>query len=137
MHEAKACVIACIDFRFQDYLTDFLANSKFAHAYDLVSVAGASRDFVNPVEDDNMRYVWKELDISVSLHNPSTIIVVDHQDCGGYAQDNTIPAGLSEEEDFKSHEIYVTQLYDKLKETYPERHVEMYFMNLQGVAREF
>jgi len=79
MHRAKNCIITCIDFRLQKAYSDFIKSRNMLGESDIISLAGCFRDLVKPLEN---------------LHNPDNIILLDHQDCGGYTQDDTIVQGL-------------------------------------------
>jgi carbonic anhydrase len=118
MHKAKALVIACIDFRFHTKLHYFLSKEHLWGKCDLISVAGASRDLIKPVLPEDGEYLWKQLEISLKLHDPHEIILVDHQDCGGYAQDGTIPKGLLYSEDKNMHSVFLLQIKKIIKQKY-------------------
>src|SRR3990167_9746884 len=114
MHKAKAVVITCMDFRFHDKIQDFLKKKGYLGHCDEIVIAGASRDFVKPVHPEDGKYVWKQLGLSIKLHDPDEIIVIDHQDCGGYAQDGTIPSGLEVQIDKSKHLVFLEELKDKI-----------------------
>ena len=130
MHKAKACVVTCIDFRFQKKIQDLLKLKGYIGVCDQISVAGASRDFIKPVKKEDGEYAWKQLEMSIKLHHPDEIIFIDHQDCGGYAQDGTIPGGLSKDEDKKAHTGFSKKLFKKLHLKFPEKKVRFYYAEL-------
>lgn len=132
MHKANAVVILCMDFRFHDKIQEYLRNEGLLGHIDEISIAGGTRDFITPVEENDGRYVWKQLDLSVKLHDPDRIIFIDHQDCGGYAQDITIPSGLEKEEDIAKHKGYMEKLLLKLKEKYPEKEIVFKYAPFEG-----
>ncbi len=127
MHKAKSIIFSCMDFRFQDKTQSFLKENGYLGSSDEVIVAGGSRDFVTPIEEDDGRYVWKQLGLSIKLHDPDQIIFIDHQDCGGYAQDETIPSGLDFEKDKKEHIKWLTILKEKLLEKYPNKEILFFY----------
>lgn len=102
----------------------------------MISVAGCSRDFIFPVDPIDEKYVWKELGLSVKLHDPDKIIFIDHQDCGGYAQDSTIPSGLEKEKDAEEHKKYFEKLKQKLQENYPDKEFQFFHAALDGGVDE-
>lgn len=136
MHKAKACVVTCIDFRFQEQIHEFLKTKHLENSVDLISVAGCSRDFIVPIDPIDEKYVWKELELSVKLHDPDEIIFIDHQDCGGYAQDGTIPGGLDVEEDRNRHIEQLKSLKKKLEGSYPEKSFNFFHADLNGGVTE-
>jgi len=110
MHKAKACILSCIDFRFQEQIHNWLEENGYMGKSDLIDVAGASRDLVAPIKENHKKALMREIELSVNLHDPDEIIIIDHQDCGGYAQDGTIPSGLSKKEDIEMHLPYIEDL---------------------------
>lgn len=132
MHKAKAVVVGCIDFRFRGFIDKYLHEQDFGSSYDLISVAGGSRDFIVPVEENDGRYAWKQLELSLKLHDPDMIVFVDHQDCGGYAQDGTIPGGLVVEEDKQKHLTFLKELKEILSSKYPEKVFKAFHADLVG-----
>jgi len=136
MSKVQACVTGCIDFRFRDFEDDFFKHQDWGHSYDLITVAGGSRDFVTPVEEADGKYVWKQLELSVQLHNPDLLVFIDHQDCGGYAQDGTIPGKLKFANDIKEHTKFFEQLKEKLNKKYPTKLSLFYFAGLDGRVQE-
>lgn len=136
MHKVKACVVGCIDFRFRDYEDSFFKHQKWGGSYDLITIAGGSRDFVLPVEVEDGKYVWKQLELSIKLHDPDLVVFMDHQDCGGYAQDGTIQNGLEFAKDEEEHKKFFKKLKEKLEERYPTKKVEFFFVGLNGVIEE-
>ena len=132
MHKAKACVIGCIDFRFREVTDNFLKSQPWADSYDLISVAGSSRDFIKPMQDSHGDYAWLQLELSIKLHEPDLVVFVDHQDCGGYAQDGTIPGGLQVDEDKEKHSKMLEQLKGRLLEKYPSKQFQFFHISLDG-----
>lgn len=132
MHKAKAVVISCMDFRFQESLKNYLEDKGLIGESDRIIIAGASRDFVCPVNEQFKNYVWTQLDLSLKLHDPEIVMVVDHQDCGGYAQDGTIAKGISVDEDRKAHEHYLAELKQEFNNKYPQKEIRFFYMPLDG-----
>ncbi len=136
MHKAKACIITCMDFRFHEAIQGFLKEKGYLGTSDEISIAGGSRDFIKPVEEDDGRYIWKELGLSIKLHDPDEVVFIDHQDCGGYAQDGTIPSGLEPAADQAEHHKYFTQLQEKFNTLYPGKILKFYHAKLDGSVTE-
>lgn len=132
MHKAKACVITCMDFRFQDKIQGFIKEQGWLGECDEIILAGASRDIVKPLETFHKDSIMRQIALSVKLHNPDEIIIIDHQDCGGYAQDQTIPGGLETEKDQAEHKIYAEQTLDLLTKVYPDKKISIYFATFSG-----
>jgi len=121
-----------MDFRFAKVIDDYLIRQDYMGKSDIISIAGSSRDFITPVDENDGRYAWKQLDLSIKLHDPEEILIIDHQDCGGYAQDNTIPKGITEDEDKNLHHEFMKKIVDKIKSVYPTKKVVLVYANLAG-----
>lgn len=134
MHKAKAIVIGCIDFRFRGAIDKFLQTQEFGDSYDLINIAGGSRDFISPVETADGQYVWKQLELSLKLHEPDMIVFIDHQDCGGYAQDGTIPGGLVLQEDMDKHKEFLQKLQIIVAGKYPGKILKAFHADLEGIV---
>lgn len=131
--KAKALVLSCIDFRFVDFEQDFLhKNQNLAGEYDLLTLAGASLALSDFSSDSVNQTFWEELELSVSLHKINKVIILDHQDCGAYAQE--IDAKLSENpaKEIELHTKYLNQANRLIKKRYPDLQVELYFVQLDG-----
>ena len=72
-HTCDAFVASCIDFRFRNYLNDWLGKKMTDKTYDYVGYAGASK---------NLGVIMEQLDISVRLHQVKEVILINHEDCG-------------------------------------------------------
>jgi carbonic anhydrase len=136
MHKAKACVIACIDFRFQNSVQNFLKDKGYLGKCDTIILARASRDLVKPLEKFHKELILRQIDMSVKLHDPEEIIVIDHQDCGGYAQDGTIPQGLDLAEDEKLHIKYARKAFAILTKKYPDKKIQIFYATLDGPIKK-
>lgn len=80
-HTCKALVISCIDFRFQKLIQEFLTANGYQDDHDLITYPGAS-------------LAWEQIKdavaISFRLHQPAEVILIDHEDCGAYGEDNKL-----------------------------------------------
>jgi len=136
MHKAKNCVVTCIDFRLQKAYADVIASKGWLGESDVVSVAGCSRDLVKPLSDFHKASLLRQIELSIKLHDSDTIIFLDHQDCGGYAQDGTIPQGLELNDDKKQHADYANKVKELINNLFPAKEVKVYFVQLDGEAEE-
>ncbi len=122
----------CMDFRFHNEMQKWLKDQGYLGHSDEVVVAGASRDLVKPLEEFHKDALLRQIELSVKLHDPDEIVVIDHQDCGGYAQDNTITSGLSLEEDKKEHQKYFNDARKLLEAKFPNKTVKTFYAQLDG-----
>lgn len=132
MKKAKNCIISCIDFRIQEAFFDWLKESHKLGVSDIIEVAGSTRDIAKPIKLEDKDELLRNIEISVVLHNPENIILVDHQDCGGYAQDNTIPKGLEFERDLKEHMVFAKIAKKELKEKFPKKVIKNFYIGLNN-----
>lgn len=132
MHKAKALLITCIDFRFHQFNKELYSKKEYLGKTDLLSVAGASRDFIYPLDPTHGEYVWRQLDLSIKLHDPEEIIICDHEECGAYAQDGMIPIKLTVKEDRAEHIKILKKLKPRLQKRYPNKTFIFLFAYLSG-----
>lgn len=137
MHKAKACVLMCMDFRLQKTTQKWLEDRGYLGNCDEVIVAGASRDLVRPLEDFHKKALLRQIELSVKLHDPDEIVVIDHQDCGGYAQDNTIASGIEKHEDKKSHFEFAKEAKELLEKTFPGKKIVTVYAPLSGMIEDY
>ncbi len=132
MHKAKACILMCMDFRFQKSTQNWLEEKGYLGNCDEIIVAGASRDLVKPIKKFHKDALLRQITLSVKLHDIDEIIIIDHQDCGGYAKDNTIPSNLETNKDKSFHKKYALNTKKILKEKFPGKKLSFYYARLDG-----
>ncbi len=100
--EAKSFVLACIDPRFTAALESYLLRNLGTNSYDLFILAGASMGgnltsngtFPATIPACNIVSAgnnWQEtlfdhIQVAISLHNVTQVIIIDHLGCGAYGQ---------------------------------------------------
>jgi len=130
VHQTKALVLSCIDFRFLTAERSFLKSKNLTNEYDLTALAGASLALTGFPHKSDAEAFWDQLDISYQLHHINQVIIIDHQDCGAYAM--MIDANLSKdpERELQVHTDYLNQAYSSIHSRYPELKIELYFATL-------
>lgn len=130
VHQTKALVLSCIDFRFLTAERYFLRNKNLTDEYDWTALAGASLAVTGFPHKSDAEAFWDQLDISYRLHHIHKVIVIDHQDCGAYAM--MIDPNLSKdpERELQVHTDYLNQAYSSIRSRYPDLEVELYFATL-------
>lgn len=90
-------VLSCMDLRLTDNLVDFLEHDNLQNRYDHFILAGASllccednRSYFLPGSFEKYAH-WKKaledhLELAVALHQIKDVYIIEHQDCGAYAQ---------------------------------------------------
>jgi len=114
-HICDALIVACIDFRFQKYIQNWLTKKFKNKTYDYVGFAGSTK---------NLDIIMNQLDISVRLHHIKQVILIHHEDCGAYGKESTHDRHAK---DLKKAEKLINKKYPDLK-------VDLYYLHLD---REF
>ncbi len=78
-HRCSSVLVRCINFRLQGPIGRWLDDQGLVGDCDLVSKAGAVKDIVAGGTS-----VMADIDIAVSLHMITRVILMNHTDCGAY-----------------------------------------------------
>lgn len=114
-HKTQALAIHCIDFRFQQMISEHLAESGLTGQFDRISLPGASKDL-----DQVLQYAQ----VSIRLHDPDQVLIYEHQDCGAYGQDNSL----------ETHRQSTANLANALKDIKPRLKIETFFATFEGIT---
>lgn len=71
----------CMDFRFGKKMKEFMETNGLMGDADLVSIAGAAKNIVNP---ETQAFALRQIEISKTLHEMKRVFLVNHTDCGAY-----------------------------------------------------
>lgn len=112
-HSCDAIVVSCIDFRFQNYLRDWLDKTLKEKSYDYVGFAGSTKD---------LNTILKQIDISVRLHSIKETYLIHHEDCGAYGSQSTP----------QRHASDLTQAKNQIQLKYPSLKVFLFYLHLNG-----
>ncbi|MDP3973886.1 MAG: hypothetical protein Q8P92_03555 [Candidatus Daviesbacteria bacterium] len=118
-HNAEGLVVTCIDFRLQEAINRWIAQNFQPKAYDRVALAGGVK---------SLDTVLGQIDIAVRLHNIKKVVLINHDDCGAYGQENfpdTQTEHLRHTEDLRNAKA-------KIKEKHPDLEVETFYLHLDG-----
>lgn len=94
MHHCTALNIRCIDFRFREFTDQHLEKEMGILDFDLVTKPGGAKELAEKGKDTGL---FQDIALSISLHQPEKIILVNHIDCGAYGGSKEF-ASQSEEE---------------------------------------
>lgn len=136
MKNPTAIVISCANYRFQRRTHTYLKHHYRLNIVDTIALAGGTRNFVCPPDKKAGILAAEQLFVSLKLHYPRQLIFVDHQDCGSYSADNTIPSGLQRAADLAAHTIHFCTLSSYLKERYPDIKTRFFYEPLAGDMEE-
>ncbi|MDP3982164.1 MAG: hypothetical protein Q8P70_01280 [bacterium] len=123
----EAVAVRCIDFRIQKFLNAYL-DEKFPGSYDCLSLAGGVKHLLDDGEEYNT--ALHNLRISHSLHYPSRIVLIQHEDCGAYG--GCVAFENDFEKELAFHKQQMEQAEELLKQHFPEASIEKLLIRLSG-----
>ena len=126
-HTCKGVALHCIDFRFRKRLEEFLHERFLNDDYDLIVVAGSVKSLAG--ERDGSCFLTEQFDISLRLHVPSVIVLLQHEDCGAYGGSVAF-TDFEAELNFQKEELRKAAAL--LYERFPKVAIERYFIRLSG-----
>lgn len=127
-HNCKAAIIHCIDFRLGPAIKAYMEERGLLGDCDVIAVAGAAKDLVEPGSESDRDFLMRQIDISKQLHHINTVILMNHTDCGAYGGRTAFVSTNEEEENHRSHMAQAAAL---IKDKYPELNVEMVLADLR------
>lgn len=118
-HTTQGALLTCIDFRFQEAFPQYM-KQKGIEGYDRISVAGATKAFMDPKPESETEFVLNQFDISVGLHKVQDIVLMNHEDCGAYGGRDAFDSANAEHD---THFDHMEKTASLLKERFPEVNV--------------
>ena len=118
-HKAEVIVVTCIDFRLQEAINNWISQNFPPKTFDRVALAGGVK---------NLESILGQIDIAVRLHHIKKVVLVNHEDCGAYGQENfpeTQAEHIKHSKDLKNAKA-------KVKEIHPDLDVETHYLHLNG-----
>ena len=112
-HTCDALVVGCIDFRFIQYIQDFLDTELAGKTFDVVGYPGATKDW---------DAVVRAIEVSERLHHPRQLLLINHEDCGAYGVEGTP----------WRHEADLHKARKAVLSKYPDVQVDLYYLHLDG-----
>lgn len=116
-HITEAVIVTCIDFRFQEYINNWISENFAPKTFDRVAIAGGVFD---------IDYVAKQVEISKRLHHIKKVILINHEDCGAYREAGTT----------QKHAAGLKNAKTKINQQYPDLEVESYYLHLDGTFED-
>lgn len=113
-HTCEAVIVTCIDFRFQEYINNWISENFQPKTYDRVAIAGGVFDF---------NCVLKQVEISKRLHRIKKVVLINHEDCGAYGETGTA----------EKHADDLKNAASKIKNQYPDLEVATYYLHLSFI----
>ena len=122
-------VLSCIDPRFQPKVFKYLKAKELTGKYSSFTIAGAAIGVTHRKFKKWHSTFWENLSTSIKLHKISSLIVINHNDCGAAKIVNgkkkfnlTIENTIHKESFFK--------IKKKLKKKYPDLKVSFKIMKI-------
>lgn len=130
-HSTKAAVIACIDFRFHALLPGALAKTFdiSSEEYDDIKLAGGAGNLATIAKQHPERFqaVMDDIDLAISGHHITTVILLNHEQCGKYASLGRSFESIREERAF--HRTELLQASQAVRSRFPHVEVLMGFVH--------
>ena len=127
MKKYKAMVLSCIDPRFQSKVFNYLKRKKLTGKYSSFTIAGGGIGVTANRFKKWHSTFWENLATSIKLHKITSLIVINHNDCGAAKIVNGKKKfNLSVEN--KIHKESFIKIKKKLKKKYPNLKVSFKIM---------
>ncbi len=111
-HGCDAVVVACIDYRFQDFLHQW-TEEKLKDGYDYIGFAGSTKD---------LDTIMEQIGISVRLHHINNAHLIHHEECGAYGAESTL----------ERHAEELRKAKEEILKKHPNLSVSLYYLHLDG-----
>ena len=129
MKKYKAMVLSCIDPRFQSKVFNYLKKKKLTGKYSYFAIAGGGIGVTAKKFKKWHSTFWGNLATSIKLHKISSLIVINHNDCGAAKIVNGKKKfNLSVEN--KIHKESFIKIKKELKKKYPNLKVSFKIMKV-------
>ncbi len=112
-HSCDNLVVTCIDFRFQDYINNWISKNVPPKSYDRVAFAGGVK---------NLDTILSQIEVSKRLHDIKKVVLINHEDCGAYRAEGGV----------ERHYEDLRNASSKIKQQIPNLEVETYYLHLDG-----
>lgn len=116
-HTCEVVIVSCIDFRFQEYINNWIKENFTPKTFDRVALAGGV--FV-------LDAVINQIEISKRLHHINKVILINHEDCGAYGE-----AGTAEK-----HAHDLKEAAEKIQAEIPGLEINPYYLHLDGTFQQ-
>jgi len=104
-HKAEAVVVTCMDFRFCDQLRSAIKEAFNISAYDTIRLAGGAKNLSSPDADYRREVVLSDIATACKLHDVKLVMLLNHEQCGAYAQAGHQFVDAQAESDFHAGEL--------------------------------
>jgi len=130
VYRADACVVSCIDARFELVTRKFLKKRGILWA-DPLKIAGGAKAFASPADESERSFALGQVRTSMRLHGTHRVMLIVHTDCGAYGGLQAFDG--NEEREAANHESELRIAMAFLKNNIPPIEVECYYLKFTGV----
>ncbi|HEX8984757.1 MAG TPA: carbonic anhydrase [Bryobacteraceae bacterium] len=123
VYTADACVIGCIDARFDAAIRKLLKR-RGVLLYDYVRIPGSAKPLAAPEDPAERDFLLRAVRTSMRLHRVTRVLLIGHNDCGAYP-------GAPADEITRD----LARAAELLREEEPSLLVECYFADFDGIYR--
>jgi carbonic anhydrase len=128
----EAMVLGCIDPRIQEPMRDFAVQHGLIGQYSQFTIAGAAIGVVAPSFAEWHKAFWDNLATSIQLHHITSVIAIDHRDCGAAKVAYGDDCCSTPEKEDATHKAALAEFRKQVGERQPKLKVETYLMALDG-----
>ncbi|MDD5625940.1 MAG: hypothetical protein PHG83_02125 [Patescibacteria group bacterium] len=125
-------VVSCIDYRFWPQALPLL-KEKYGY-FDLITIAGAIKNLTSPAKKESKKTLLENIGISIKLHHPHSIILVNHIDCGAYGGSKNFK---SEKEEIEFHKKELEKAEKIIQKKFPQLTVKKEFLTVNKEKIKF
>lgn len=130
-HGTTTLSLSCIDYRFVESIPEVLRDEEGVEFFDGFALAGGSLGY-NQTMFTSWPQTWLDtVQIAITLHKITTIIIVEHMDCGMYT---TIYGPLTPTEEHALHLQNMQTFRTAMATLFPTLAVRGYLVYLDGAA---
>lgn len=131
-HSAPYLVVSCMDFRLRDELEKFMELRVGPDKYDEIVLPGASLGVFNEKYPEWSKTFEDIVRLSLKLHKITTIIFIDHRDCGAYKMLKGEHCCDDKATETHVHAVQFEAVRKLIKKEFPSLKVETLMMGLDG-----
>jgi carbonic anhydrase len=129
-HTCRALVIRCMDFRLSPEIKSFLEREKLLGDCDIVSIAGAAKNFLDP---ESAVVAFKQIEISQRLHGITEVHLMNHTDCGAYGGRRSFASDEAEREKLIGD---MQAAAAEIKKRWPELKIKFWLPHIEEAGHE-
>lgn len=129
-HTCSTLLMHCMDFRFGKKIKEFMEQNDLLGDADLVSIAGAAKNLVNP---ETQAFALRQIEISKDLHGMKRVILMNHTDCGAYGGKKAFTDDKIEYEKLTAD---LKEAREIIKTKWPELEVKLWLAHIDESQHE-